>query len=136
MEPKNRMKHVQLLASIAPGATFVTGALGATLLTGALGAALSMGACDAAEPFFRHCPLSQSIITICQENEPDTALTCVVKDHPMCDEQVCAAWEGSDSFCSRLCAADADCPAESTCKAYLDFAVCVPKVLPPAAVAQ
>lgn len=113
MERKNRMKHLQLVATVA------------------LLAVPFVGGCDEEEPFFRHCPLSETLIEVCQENEPDTALTCVVREHPMCDERVCAAWEGSDSFCSRVCTADAECPPASTCKVYLDYSVCVPDALPP-----
>ena len=88
-------------------------------------------ACDEDPEFFHHCPMSRSIIAVCEEDQPDTELTCVVKEHPMCEEQVCAAWEGSDSFCSRLCASDGECPAESRCLQHLDYSLCVPNELPP-----
>lgn len=97
-----------------------------SLVLGALGIA----ACDDAEPFFKHCPLSTSIIEVCQEESTDIEFTCIVAEHPMCDEQVCASWKGSDSFCSRACAADSECPVDSTCQLHLDFSVCVPNALP------
>lgn len=107
-------------------------ALGAMLAPLAWLGALALGAsaCDDEQPFFHHCPLSSTIIQVCEEESTDTELTCVVKEHPMCDEKVCAAWAGSDSFCTRSCADDSGCPAESTCKPHLDFKICVPNVLP------
>jgi hypothetical protein len=99
------------------------------LVLGVLGA-LGATACDDEEPFFHHCPLSSSILDVCQEDVSDTALTCIVREHPMCEEMVCASWEGSDSFCSRECAGDGECPADSSCQTYLDFRLCVPNVPP------
>lgn len=93
--------------------------------------AVAVSSCDDEEPFFRDCPLSTSILEVCEEESTDTDLTCIVREHPMCDEAVCAAWKGSQSFCSRECTGDGDCPAESTCQTYLEFSVCVPNELPP-----
>lgn len=92
----------------------------------------SMVACDETEPFFRSCPLSTSIVAICKEDQPNTELTCVVTQHPMCDEGVCAAWEGSGTFCSRTCTGSSECPPESACLPYLDgtLSVCVPDERP------
>jgi hypothetical protein len=98
--------------------------------------AWALSACDEGEPFYRTCPLSASILALCEEDQPGTELTCVVTDHPMCDEGVCAAWEGSASFCSRTCTTTDDCPTESKCLAYLEgsgIQVCVPDVRPQAA---
>jgi len=91
--------------------------------------------CDDEAEFFRSCPLSSSIIEVCREDQPNTDLTCVVTEHPMCDERVCAAWEGSGSFCSRTCELTSDCPPDSVCLPYLqglDISVCVPNERPPA----
>ena len=79
------------------------------------------------EEFFRSCPLSATIIEACEIESTSTTLTCVVAQHPICDEQICAKWEGSESFCSRTCLADTDCPSGSSCLTYLDFAFCVPE---------
>lgn len=102
-------------------------------------AAAPLFACDEAEPFFRACPLSSSIVAVCREDQPNTDLTCVVTEHPMCDERVCAAWEGSASFCTRTCELTSDCPPASSCLPYLrgmDISVCVPDERPaPATVA-
>jgi len=108
----DRMKNASVLVSLVLGA-------------------LAFSACDDAEPFFHHCPLSTTIIDVCEQESTDTELTCVVREHPMCEEQVCASWKGSDSFCSRACAADSDCPVDSTCQAYLAYSVCVPNAVPP-----
>lgn len=96
-----------------------------------LGVLGGLAACDDDDPFFHHCPLSSSILEVCQEVTSDTELTCVVREHPQCEEFVCASWEGSDSFCSRECGGDGDCPPESTCQSYIDFRLCVPNELPP-----
>jgi len=82
--------------------------------------------CDDRPGLFTECPLSQSILNACAEDSESTFVTCVVESHPMCEEQVCASWEGSDSFCSRVCDVDADCPAGSRCLDYLRFGFCVP----------
>lgn len=105
-----------------------------TLIGFAIAAALA-GGCDDELEFFRSCPLSSSIIEVCREDQPNTDLTCVVTEHPMCDERVCAAWEGSGSFCSRTCELTSDCPPDSVCLPYLqglDISVCVPNERPPA----
>ncbi len=96
-----------------------------TIAVGLLLAALALTACDE-EDFFMECPLSESIIEVCEAQSDATTLTCVVERHPMCDERVCAKWQGSDAFCSRVCTADEECPAGSTCQGYLDFGFCVP----------
>ncbi|TNF30038.1 MAG: hypothetical protein EP329_14360 [Deltaproteobacteria bacterium] len=90
----------------------------------ALGA-LSVGACDTTE-LFHDCPLSESIVQACEADSSTTALTCVVTDHPLCEEMICAAWQNSDPFCTQACSVNADCPEGSTCETYLDIAFCVP----------
>ncbi|MFT7579990.1 MAG: hypothetical protein ACI9MR_001657 [Myxococcota bacterium] len=87
----------------------------ATLLTG----------CDE-EEFFEACPLSESILEICEAESANTTLSCVVQSHPQCVEDICAKWEDSEPFCSRVCAVDTDCPAASACESYLEFRFCVP----------
>ena len=87
-------------------------------------------ACDEEPDFFHPCPLSSSIVEACEAEGQNTQLTCVVTDHPMCEEKVCAAWENSPSFCTRVCDAQEACPLGSTCEAYLDFKICVPEVVP------
>ncbi|MCB9733043.1 MAG: hypothetical protein H6745_10575 [Deltaproteobacteria bacterium] len=78
------------------------------------------------DEFFQSCPMSESILDTCRAESQSTTLTCVVADHPQCEEKICAKWEDSEPFCSRECEADADCPADSTCQTYLDFSFCVP----------
>lgn len=99
----------------------------------ALLAFVSLGGCDE-EEFFRACPLSQRIVDVCEAESTSTAITCVVEDHPLCDEKVCASWKDSEPFCSRTCNVNADCPEGSTCEVYLDFAFCVPAEALPEAV--
>lgn len=89
-------------------------------------AALALVACDEPPGPFEPCPLSQSILNACAEDAEGTVITCVVSRHPMCTEGVCASWEGSDSFCSQVCDADADCPAGSSCLDHLELSFCVP----------
>lgn len=88
--------------------------------------------CDDEEPFFRSCPLSTSIVEVCKEDQPNTELTCVVTEHPMCVEGVCAAWEGSGTFCSRTCTGTSECPPDSSCLPYLEggLSICVPDERP------
>lgn len=105
------------------------------LLNVVLGA-LALGACDEDPAFFHECPLSDTILELCAEQSDDTQLTCIVREHPMCEESICASWKGSASFCSRECTDDAGCPTDSTCQTYLDFKVCVPNTPPAATVAQ
>lgn len=102
------------------------------LLTLSLLSLAGLSACDEDE-FFRPCPLSQTIIDVCEADSPTTSLTCVVREHPLCDEQVCSMWQDSEPFCTRSCVEDADCPEGSICEPHLDFALCVPlTVLEPA----
>jgi len=98
------------------------------ILLPSLVAALALGAfaCDEEEPFFHDCPLSQTLIDACAEEQTSAEITCAVKQHPMCDEAVCAQFRGSESFCTRVCDGNEDCPAGSSCQPYLDFAFCVP----------
>jgi len=81
--------------------------------------------CDEDEAF-PACPMSPSILEACRDESPSTALTCVVAQHPMCDEQICAMWENSEPFCTRACEQDGDCRAGSSCQSYLSFDLCVP----------
>ena len=111
--------------------TLATRALVAVTVLGAL----AVGACDT-ETFFHECPLSRSIVDACAANSTTTTLTCVVADHPLCDEKICASWQDSTPFCTRACSLTSDCPDGSTCVTYLDFAFCVPAtVLTPATTA-
>ncbi len=88
--------------------------------------ALAFGACDE-DPDFMHCPLSNSIIEVCEQQAGGAAVfTCVVEQHPFCVDAICASWEGSDPFCTRACATDTDCPSASTCREYLELRFCVP----------
>lgn len=102
------------------------------VLAGLFVAVTSGTGCDDEEPFFRSCPLSTSIVELCREDQPNTELTCLVTQHPMCVEGVCATWEGSGTFCSRTCTDTADCPPESACLPYLDgsLSICVPDERP------
>lgn len=91
----------------------------------------SAPACDEDEAFFHACPLSQTLIDACAEQQENADITCAVREHPMCDEAVCAKFKGSASFCSRVCTTNEDCPPESTCEDYLilpgeEFRFCVP----------
>lgn len=93
-------------------------------------------ACDDKEEFFHDCPLSPTIINACAEEQENADITCVVKEHPMCDEGVCGKFRGSDSFCSRVCESNDDCPELSTCQPYLDYSFCVPDEITNGTVAQ
>jgi hypothetical protein len=86
--------------------------------------------CDDKPGLFQACPLSQSILNACAEEADTTLITCVVEQHPMCDEQICASWEGSDSFCSQMCDVDTDCPTGSKCREHNVLAFCVPDDIP------
>lgn len=116
-----------------PAAVAMPRVLTAILGTLGVSAGLAFGAgCDDEEPFFKSCPLSTSIVELCREDQPNTELTCLVTQHPMCVEGVCATWEGSGTFCSRTCTDTADCPPESACLPYLDgsLSICVPDERP------
>ena len=91
-------------------------------------AALSASGC-AEDALFEACPLSNSITEACASEDAGSDFNCVVLDHPSCLEQVCASWRNSEAFCTRLCTAETDCPAGSTCTDYLDTAFCVPDSL-------
>lgn len=83
-----------------------------------------MAGCSA-DDLFTSCPLSASIEAACEADQATTTYTCVVEEHPLCNEQVCAAWGDSEPFCSRKCDDDDGCPAGSVCESYLTFGVCV-----------
>jgi len=87
---------------------------------------LAGSGCDDDPGLFATCPLSQSILNVCAEDSDSTSVTCIVERHPMCEEQICASWAGSDSFCSRACDVDADCPIASKCLLHRELGVCVP----------
>jgi hypothetical protein len=87
-------------------------------------------ACDEQPGLFVACPLSQSILNACAEDAESTFITCVVERHPMCDERICASWEGSESFCSRPCDTDEECPFGSRCLDHQELGFCVPDDIP------
>ena len=90
--------------------------------------------CDEKVELFHDCPLSESILQACEAESTETEITCVVAQHPMCEERVCAEWEGSRSFCTKICDATHACPSGSSCEEYLNFSFCVPDEIktPPA----
>ncbi len=75
------------------------------------------------------CPLSNSIIEACANAGDGVEYNCVVAEHPYCLEEICASWQGSDSFCTRSCVIDDDCPGTATCESHLDIKFCVPEDL-------
>lgn len=91
----------------------------------ATGAVMLLAGGCSAEDIGDPCPLSEAIEAACQEEQDTTTYTCVVEEHPTCNEQVCAAWGDAEAFCSRKCDADTDCPGGYTCEDYLAFGVCV-----------
>jgi hypothetical protein len=95
---------------------------------------LALGGC-ADENLFSTCPLSKSITETCAEQAGDQAtFTCVVADHPYCNQSICASWLGSATFCTRSCSSNGDCegtPSPSTCEVHLageaeELHFCVP----------
>ncbi|MGM0574155.1 MAG: hypothetical protein ACQEXJ_00280 [Myxococcota bacterium] len=85
------------------------------LLVSAFLAVATLGAC-ADDPLYTDCPLSNSIEAACAEEGETTNFTCVVEQHPYCNESICASWEGSSAFCTRACQADTECPTGSACR--------------------
>ncbi len=90
----------------------------------AAGMTLCAVGCEA-DPLYIDCPMSDAIKQACASQQSTTQLTCVVEQHPYCNEAICAMWQGSDPFCSRTCSGDGDCPSGSTCQTYLDINFCV-----------
>lgn len=94
---------------------------------------LLLAACDE-DGLFESCPLSPTIMELCESvgqadlESGSAQLTCVVEEHPMCPENVCLMWEGSESVCSRTCSSNNDCPSQASCLPYLNghINVCVP----------
>ncbi len=78
------------------------------------------------QSLFEPCPLSNSIAEACHAKKgSNTIYTCVVADHPFCNEKICASWEGHEARCTKACQADKDCPSGSTCQSYLNMKFCV-----------
>lgn len=75
---------------------------------------------------FTDCPLSNSIAAACEDVGGGVDFNCVVAEHPYCLEEICASWQGSESFCTRSCVIDDDCPGTSTCESHLQLDFCVP----------
>lgn len=104
---------------------------GPLLATGAMMlVAPALGAC-AEDDLFSDCPLSNSIQETCESGQASTDLTCVVAEHPFCNEKICARYKGSAPFCSRSCSGDADCPGGSGCATVekLGLSFCVQDAL-------
>ncbi len=78
-------------------------------------AALGLESC-ADDDLFTDCPFSESIEEVCEAQASTTDFTCVVEDHPFCTEKICARYKGSETFCTRACTTDTDCPGVSTCE--------------------
>lgn len=45
-------------------------------------------------------------------------LNCLV-EHPSCPDNYCVSWQGSDSFCSKACKKNTDCPDNGCCVPFL-----------------
>jgi hypothetical protein len=91
----------------------------------AIGIGFTVIGCDP-EPPFGTCPLSATILEVCEEEATDAVFSCVVASHPVCLDEVCASWQGSEPFCTLMCEDDVQCPEGSTCETYLDDRFCVP----------
>lgn len=78
------------------------------------------------DPPFGSCPLSATILEVCEAEATDAAFSCVVASHPVCLDEVCASWQDSEPFCTLMCEDDFECPDGSTCQTYLDDSFCVP----------
>jgi hypothetical protein len=78
----------------------------------------TMAGCGEDE-LFVSCPFDKTIQSICDTENDDGQLTCVVKTHPQCQENVCIGWRGHDSVCSRVCTPEGgECPSDATCAAF------------------
>lgn len=45
-------------------------------------------------------------------------VNCMV-EHPSCPNNYCVSWQGSDSFCSKSCKKNSDCPDNGCCVPFL-----------------
>ena len=70
---------------------------------------------------FSTCPMSKAVLAACASGG-GSELSCVVRDHPQCSENVCLSWKGGESRCTKTCKPEAsDCPSGSKCLAYAEF---------------
>jgi hypothetical protein len=86
-------------------------------------ATVTMAGCGEDE-LFVSCPFDKTIQSICDTENEEGQLTCVVKTHPQCQEDVCIGWRGHDGVCS------SECPSDATCAAFNEGSeeyYCVPK---------
>ena len=73
------------------------------------------------EGLFMACPFDQAIEENCISSETGVALTCIVKKHPQCAEDVCLRWESAEqATCTRRCEGATDCPVGSQCTPFQD----------------
>ena len=66
------------------------------------------------------CKFDSAITDSCHAEE-NAKLTCVVEKHPQCPENVCIAWKGTQSVCSKTCVpveGGNPCPNGSFCATY------------------
>jgi hypothetical protein len=75
------------------------------------------------EGLFTECPFDETIEANCVSSETGVALTCIVKEHPQCPEDICLRWESAaQATCTQSCKAATDCPNGSQCTPFQDNA--------------
>lgn len=62
---------------------------------------------------------SPEVLRECQANDRQDKVSCVVDDHPECEERICVSHRGSTSFCTARCEVDAECPRGGFCATQL-----------------
>lgn len=81
-----------------------------------------LSACETQELYVA-CKLDPEVTKkdICAGKSGPTADTssCVVTQHPHCDQNICLSYFGGDAFCTRTCTTNADCP-DGECWTYAD----------------
>ena len=80
-----------------------------------------LGSCNY-DDTFSTCPLSKATRAAC-ESSGGSQLSCVVREHPQCSQDICLSWKGGEAHCTLPCTEKGlECPSGSTCVPYTEGA--------------
>lgn len=97
----------------------------------ACGAAMALSACES-QPLHESCPLDDEVVGKGVCNGTTGTVSCVVKHHPQCDQQVCLSYFSNAPICTKPCTTAADCPSGAVPDICYTYAEADPKTGAPA----
>jgi hypothetical protein len=97
----------------------------------ALGLAGTLVGCES-QPLHEACPLDGEVVDKGVCNGTTGTVSCVVKHHPQCDQQICLSYFSNPPICTKPCTTAADCPTGAVPDICYTYAEADPKTGTPA----